>query len=121
MNITVFGASGGIGGHVTALAARRGHHVRAVYRQAPAAPPAGAETVIAPDVFHPGFALRGFICAGTAAPRSAPCSPHGLPARQPAASGGRPAKAVARRPFGMDLLSFPELRMRISPRRHSAT
>jgi uncharacterized protein YbjT (DUF2867 family) len=58
MNITVFGASGGVGGHVTALAAQRGHHVRAVYRQAPpAAPPAGVETVIAPDVFDPGLAL----------------------------------------------------------------
>jgi uncharacterized protein YbjT (DUF2867 family) len=57
MNITVFGASGGIGGHVVALAAQRGHHVRAVYRQAPAAPPAGAETVTAPDVFDPGLAL----------------------------------------------------------------
>ena len=39
MNITVFGASGGIGGHVIALAAQRGHHVRAVYRAAPAAAP----------------------------------------------------------------------------------
>jgi uncharacterized protein YbjT (DUF2867 family) len=58
MNITVFGASGGTGAHVAALAAQRGHHVRAVYRQAPAAPPAGAETVIAPDVFDPGFALQ---------------------------------------------------------------
>jgi nucleoside-diphosphate-sugar epimerase len=58
MNITVFGASGGTGGHVVALAAQRGHHVRAVYRQAPAAPPAGAEAVIAPDVFDPGFALQ---------------------------------------------------------------
>ncbi len=58
MNITVFGASGGIGGHVVALAAQRGHHVRAVYRHAPpAAPPARAETVTAPDVFDPGFAL----------------------------------------------------------------
>ena len=57
MNITVFGASGGIGGHVVALAVQRGHHVRAVHRQAPAAPPTGAETVIAPDVFDPGFAL----------------------------------------------------------------
>jgi nucleoside-diphosphate-sugar epimerase len=57
VNITVFGASGGIGGHVVALAVQRGHHVRAVYRQAPAAPPAGAETVIAPDVFDPGFAF----------------------------------------------------------------
>ena len=58
MNITVFGASGGIGGHVAALAAQRGHHVRAIYRAAPAAPPPGqAEVVIAPDVFDPGFAV----------------------------------------------------------------
>jgi hypothetical protein len=57
MNITVFGASGGIGGHVVALAAQRGHHVRAVYRQAPATPHAGAEPVIAPDVFDPGLVL----------------------------------------------------------------
>jgi hypothetical protein len=56
MNITVFGASGGIGGHVTALAAERGHHVRAVYRLAPDARPPGAEIVIAPDVFDPDFA-----------------------------------------------------------------
>jgi hypothetical protein len=58
MNITVFGASGGIGGHVTALAAQHGHHVRAIYRQPPAAPPAGAEIVIAPNVFDPGLALQ---------------------------------------------------------------
>ena len=57
MNITVFGASGGIGSHLIALAVQRGHHVRAVHRQAPAAPPARAETVIAPDIFDPGFAL----------------------------------------------------------------
>jgi NAD(P)H-binding len=56
VNITVFGASGGIGSHIIALATQRGHHVRAVYRQAPAASPAGAETIIAPDVFDPGFA-----------------------------------------------------------------
>jgi uncharacterized protein YbjT (DUF2867 family) len=65
MNITVFGASGGIGGHVTALAAQRGHHVRAVCRQAPAAPPAEAETVIAADVFDPGFALQAVKGADT--------------------------------------------------------
>jgi hypothetical protein len=58
MNITVFGASGGVGGHVVALAAQRGHHVRAVYRATPATPPPSkAETLIAPDVFDPGFAL----------------------------------------------------------------
>ena len=38
MNITLFGASGGAGGHVIALAAQRGHHVRAVYRAAPGTP-----------------------------------------------------------------------------------
>lgn len=65
MNITVFGASGGIGGHVVALAAQRGHHVRAVYRQAPAVPPAGAETVLAPDVFDPGFAFPAVKGADT--------------------------------------------------------
>jgi uncharacterized protein YbjT (DUF2867 family) len=64
VNITVFGASDGIGGHVVALAAQRGHHVRAVYRQAPAAPPAGAETVVALDVFDPGFAFPAVKGAG---------------------------------------------------------
>ena len=57
MNITVFGASGGIGSHVAALAAQRGHHVRAVYRTAPPAPPPGpAEVLITPDIFDPAFA-----------------------------------------------------------------
>jgi hypothetical protein len=65
MNITVFGASGGIGSHVAALATQRGHHVRAVYRAAPAAPPAEAEIVIAPDVFDPGFALLAVKGADT--------------------------------------------------------
>jgi uncharacterized protein YbjT (DUF2867 family) len=37
MNITVFGASGGVGAHVVAVAAQRGHHVRAVYRPPPKA------------------------------------------------------------------------------------
>lgn len=41
MSITVFGASGGIGGHVTTLAAQRGHHIRAIYRAVPATPPLG--------------------------------------------------------------------------------
>jgi uncharacterized protein YbjT (DUF2867 family) len=58
MNITVFGASGGTGNYVVTLAAERGHHVRAVYRHAPDAPPAGTETVIAPDVLDHGFALQ---------------------------------------------------------------
>jgi uncharacterized protein YbjT (DUF2867 family) len=40
MNITVFGASGGIGSRVVTLAAPRGHQVRAVYRQAPRSEPA---------------------------------------------------------------------------------
>ena len=38
MNITVFGASGGIGTHVVDLAAQRGHQVRAVYRASAATP-----------------------------------------------------------------------------------
>jgi putative NADH-flavin reductase len=59
MNITVFGASGGIGGHVIALAAQRGHHVRAVYRAAPGTPPAGqAKVLIVPDIFDPAVAAE---------------------------------------------------------------
>jgi uncharacterized protein YbjT (DUF2867 family) len=57
MIITVYGASGGVGSHVTALAAQHGHDVRAVYRATPAAPPPGqAKVLIAPDVFDPAFA-----------------------------------------------------------------
>ena len=63
MKITVFGASGGIGSHVVDLATQRGHQVRAVYRAAPQAPPAGqAEILVSPDIFDPGFvgqAIRG--------------------------------------------------------------
>jgi putative NADH-flavin reductase len=63
MNITVFGASGGIGTHVVAAAAQRGHQVRAVYRTAPPTPPpAPAKVLLAPDVFDPAFAagaIRG--------------------------------------------------------------
>jgi NAD(P)-dependent dehydrogenase (short-subunit alcohol dehydrogenase family) len=55
MIITVFGASGGIGGQVAALAARRGHHVRAVYRTPPDTPPPGppgqAKVFVIPDIF----------------------------------------------------------------------
>src|SRR6266436_4728087 len=59
MNITVFGASGGIGTHVVALAAQRGHQVRAVYRTAPPTPPpGGAEVLLAPDIFAPAFAAQ---------------------------------------------------------------
>ena len=63
MNITVFGASGGIGTHVVALAAQHGHEVRAVHRTAPPTPPPGrAEVLLARDIFAPGFAagaIRG--------------------------------------------------------------
>jgi nucleoside-diphosphate-sugar epimerase len=59
MNITVFGASGGIGSHVVALAAQHGHHVRGVYRATPPAPPAGqAGILIAPDIFSPALATE---------------------------------------------------------------
>jgi uncharacterized protein YbjT (DUF2867 family) len=59
MDITVFGASGGIGSQVVALAAERGHRVRAVYRSAPHDPPPGqAEVLIAADIFEAGFAAR---------------------------------------------------------------
>ena len=59
MNITVFGASGGIGSHVAALAAERGHHVRAVYRATPGSPPPGqAEILVAPDIFAAAFAAE---------------------------------------------------------------
>src|SRR5579863_6302646 len=59
MDITIFGASGGIGSQVVALAAERGHQVRAVYRSAPPGPPPGrAEVLITPDIFDPDFAPR---------------------------------------------------------------
>jgi uncharacterized protein YbjT (DUF2867 family) len=58
MNITVFGASGGIGTHVVSLAAQRGHQVRAVYRATPQTPPPGqAEILVAPDI-APAFAAQ---------------------------------------------------------------
>ncbi len=64
MNITVFGASGGIGTHVVSLAAQRGHQVRAVYRTTPHTPPPGqAEILIAPDIFDPGFAATAIHSA----------------------------------------------------------
>src|SRR5262245_2502370 len=59
MNITVFGASGGIGTHVVDLATQRGHQVRAVYRAAPRVPPAGqAEILVSYDIFDPRFAAQ---------------------------------------------------------------
>ena len=59
MNITVFGASGGIGTHVVGLAAQRDHQVRAVYRATSQVPPAGqAEILVSPDIFDPGFAAQ---------------------------------------------------------------
>ena len=59
MNITVFGASGGIGAHAVALAAERGHQVRAIYRTTPQDPPPGpAEILVGPDIFDPGFAAE---------------------------------------------------------------
>lgn len=63
MNITVFGASGGIGTHVVDLAASRGHRVRAVYRTPPPQPPPGqTEILVAEDIFEPRLvtaAIRG--------------------------------------------------------------
>jgi nucleoside-diphosphate-sugar epimerase len=59
MNITVFGASGGIGSLVVELAAQRGHRVRAIYRSTPHdPPPSQAEVLITPDISDPGFAAR---------------------------------------------------------------
>jgi putative NADH-flavin reductase len=59
MNITVFGASGGIGTHVIDLAAQRGHQVRAVYRSTPQVPPsAQTEILVSPDIFDPSLAAR---------------------------------------------------------------
>jgi nucleoside-diphosphate-sugar epimerase len=75
MKITVFGASGGVGGHVVDLAARRGHEVRAVYRSTPDNALVGAagsaaggapgtassvnvENLVAADIFDAGFAAR---------------------------------------------------------------
>ena len=63
MNLTVFGASGGVGTHVVALAAQRGHQVRAIYRAAPDTPPPGrADVLLTPDIFDSAFAagaIRG--------------------------------------------------------------
>lgn len=59
MNITVFGASGGIGTHLVTLAVQRGHQVRTVYRTTPQDPPPGqAEILISEDIFDPAFAAK---------------------------------------------------------------
>ena len=58
MNITVFGASGGIGSHVVDLAAQGGHQVRAVYRSTPHDPPGRAGVLITGDIFDAGFAAQ---------------------------------------------------------------
>jgi putative NADH-flavin reductase len=59
MQLTVFGASGGVGTHVVALAAERGHQVRAIYRTTPQpSPPERAEILLAPDIFDPAVAAR---------------------------------------------------------------
>ena len=59
MQLTVFGASGGVGTHVVALAAQRGHRVRAIYRTTPQPPPPQrAEVLLAPDIFAPAVAAR---------------------------------------------------------------
>src|SRR5215831_19034022 len=59
MQLTVFAASGGVAAHVVALAAQRGHQVRAIYRTAPQPPPSQrAEVLLAPDIFDPAAAAR---------------------------------------------------------------
>jgi uncharacterized protein YbjT (DUF2867 family) len=91
MNITVFGASGGIGTYAVALAAERGHQVRAIYRTTPQnPPPSQAEILIGLNIFDPGFAteaIRGAHVVVTAVgpnfatrhnPRSAMTSPPDL-------------------------------------------
>ena len=91
MQLTVFGASGGVGTHVVALAAQRGHQVRAVYRTTPQpAPPQRAEVLLTPDIFDPAVAaeaIRGADVVVTAVgpnfatrhnPRTAMTSPPDL-------------------------------------------
>jgi putative NADH-flavin reductase len=59
MQLTVFGASGGIGSHVVTLATQRGHQVRAIYRTTPQLPlPLRAEVILAPDIFDPAVAAK---------------------------------------------------------------
>jgi uncharacterized protein YbjT (DUF2867 family) len=59
MNITVFGASGGIGKHFIELATERGHTIRAVYRTTPHIPPSGqVEILVNADIFNREFVTR---------------------------------------------------------------
>ena len=73
MNITIFGASGGIGTHLVALAGQRGHQVRAVYRTAPHDPPPGQpEVLIGPDIFDRGFVAEAIRDADVVAAVAGP-------------------------------------------------
>ena len=64
MNITVFGASGGIGGQVVTIAAQRGHYVRAVYRTAPDnSLPGHAEVLLVRDIFDGASAAQAIAGA----------------------------------------------------------
>jgi uncharacterized protein YbjT (DUF2867 family) len=59
MRITVFGASGAIGQQVVALAAQRGHTVRAVYRTSPPVPLGNrVEILVSPDIFQDEFVTQ---------------------------------------------------------------
>ena len=58
MNITVFGASGGIGSHVVALAAQRGHRCAPCTGQHRSPAPGQADILIAADIFDPAFAAE---------------------------------------------------------------
>jgi uncharacterized protein YbjT (DUF2867 family) len=55
MNLTDFGASGGIGGHDIARVAQRGPHVRAVYRAAPGTPAGQSKVLIVRGIFDPAL------------------------------------------------------------------
>ncbi|HLJ79999.1 MAG TPA: NAD(P)-binding oxidoreductase [Ktedonobacterales bacterium] len=62
MNITVFGASGGIGQHFIELATARDHTIRAVYRTMPQVSHVSrgsqVEILVNPDIFNPDFVAR---------------------------------------------------------------
>src|SRR5262245_54827848 len=76
MQLTVFGASGGVGTHVVALAAQRGHQVRAVYRTTPQPPPPQrAEVLLAPDIFDPAILATANLRPDLPVPAIAPNCP----------------------------------------------